>query len=127
MVLYMGDFHFVEPLIIAPYAVHDTTVVGVGMMHMKLERISKRVRFLTAWCIALGSALAVGSVIYQQLQAPLDTSQQTIITSSTKVVVILIPGFTVESILLGFFLGMLALLVMRRRVGRKLGSDNGRD
>jgi hypothetical protein len=97
------------------------------MMHMKLDRFSKRAKFLASWSIALGSALAVGSVIYQQLQAPLDTSQQTIITSSTKVVVILIPGFPIESILLGLFLGTLALLVIRRRVGRKLGSDNGRN
>jgi hypothetical protein len=122
MVLYMGDFHFVEPLIIVACLVHHTNVVtGFGMMDMKLDRFSKRARFLAGWSIALGSALAVGSVIYQQLQAPLDTSQQTIITSSTKFVVILIPGFPFESILLGLFVGMLALLVVRRRVGRKLG------
>lgn len=94
------------------------------MMNMKLEGFSKRARFLTAWSIALGSALALGSVIYQQLQAPLDTPQQTIITSSTKVVVVLISGFPFESILLGFFLGMVALLVIRRRVAHKLGSHN---
>jgi hypothetical protein len=99
-------------------------MTGFGVMQMKLERLSKRAGFLTAWSIALGSALAVGSVIYQQLQTPLDTSQQTITTSSTKFVVVPIPGFPFESILLGFFFGMLALLVIRRKVGLKLGSHN---
>jgi len=42
-------------------------------------------------------------------------TQQTIITSSTRVVVVVIPGFPAESILLGLLAGLGAVLLIRLR------------
>ena len=41
--------------------------------------------------------------------------QQGVVTSSTRVVVVLIPGFPIESIGFGVLLGMIAILFRRRR------------
>ena len=42
-------------------------------------------------------------------------AQQTVVTSTAGIVVIAIPGFPLESILLGILVGLLALAVIRRR------------
>lgn len=63
----------------------------------------------------MGGTLAAGGPIYQQLSAPFTHDQQTVVTSTTRVVVVLIPGFPVESIALGSLLGFMILIVLRRR------------
>lgn len=75
---------------------------------------------LTSWTMALVGALAIGGAIYQQLQAPLNTGQETVVSSTTRVVVILIPGFPIESFVLGGLLGLMVLIIIRRR---KLGAQ----
>ena len=57
-------------------------------------------------------------------EAQTGTQQQTLITSSTRVVVVLIPGFPLESILLGLIAGGVALFLMRRRRQRSAGLRN---
>jgi hypothetical protein len=59
-------------------------------------------------------ALTIGGFVLEQLQAK-NTIQQTITTSSTRVVVVVIPGFPLESIVLGCVLGMAILALLRRR------------
>ena len=41
--------------------------------------------------------------------------QQTTVTTSTHVVVVLIPGFPIESIVSGILLGIMVVLLIRRR------------
>jgi ABC-type enterobactin transport system permease subunit len=72
-------------------------------------------RALASWAVAIGGALAVGGTVYQKLSAPLTSDQQTVVTSTTRVVVVLIPGFPVESIALGALLGFMILMIIRRR------------
>jgi type III secretory pathway component EscV len=59
--------------------------------------------------------LAIGSVIYQQLNPFSTAEQQTIVSGSTRVVVVLIPGFPIESIALGALVGVFMLYVLRSR------------
>jgi hypothetical protein len=80
----------------------------------------KHARLLTSWGIAIVSALALGGLLFTKLQTPLDTGQQTIISSSTKVVVVVIPGFPLESVFLGILLGFALLHVIRRRADPQL-------
>jgi type III secretory pathway component EscV len=41
--------------------------------------------------------------------------QQTIVSSTTRVVVVVIPGFPAESIVLGFLAGIIVVLLVRQR------------
>jgi hypothetical protein len=63
----------------------------------------------------MGGALAAGGAMYQQLSVPLTSDQQTVVTSTTRVAVVLIPGFPVVSIALGSLLGFMILIVLHRR------------
>jgi hypothetical protein len=68
-----------------------------------------------SWVIAIVGALSVGLMIYQQAHSSLSSDQQTITSSTTSVVVVLIPGFTIESIILGVLVGIAAIAMLRRR------------
>ncbi len=72
-------------------------------------------KLLAASGITLLSIFAVSSVLYDQLLSQLASDQQTTVTNTTKVTVVVIPGFPVESILIGLLLGLLALYLIRKR------------
>ena len=58
--------------------------------------------------MAASSVLALGTV------GVTGSTEQTIVDSTTRVVVVLIPGFPIESILLGLIVGIGAVLLIRR-------------
>jgi len=64
-------------------------------------------------------ALTTSDLILGNTQ-PTNTIQQTFTTSSTRVVIVVIPGFPVESILLGALLGVLILALLRRWKRKRL-------
>ena len=65
--------------------------------------------------IAIAGALGVAATIYHQAHTSLISDQQTITSSTTSVVVVLIPGFPIESIVLGALVGIIALAILRGR------------
>jgi predicted histidine transporter YuiF (NhaC family) len=70
---------------------------------------------ICSWVIATVEALAVGAMIYQQAHASLSSDQQTVTSGTTRVVVVLIPSFTIESMVLGALVGLVVLAILRRR------------
>lgn len=68
-----------------------------------------------SWVIAIAGALGVAATIYHQAHISLISDQQTITSSTTSVVVVLIPGFPIESIVLGALVGIIALAILRGR------------
>jgi len=82
---------------------------GQGRLDLKHSKV------LASWALVMASASAVASTIYQQLNAPLTGVHETTVTSSTSVVVVVIPGFPVESLILGILLGLTILVVSRNR------------
>lgn len=74
-----------------------------------------RAKLLSVFGIGLVSALALGDLASIHLQTPSDAAETTVVTGSTRVVVVLIPGFPVESVLIGLLLGLALLHVVRRR------------
>jgi len=61
--------------------------------------------------------LAADGTAYQKLSAPLTSDQQTLVTNTTQVVVVLIPGFPVEFIALGALLGFMILMIILKQIG----------
>ena len=51
----------------------------------------------------------MASVVSQQMENPLTGAQQTVVSGTTRVVVVVIPGFPIESVLIGCSLGVLVL------------------
>jgi len=95
--------------------VEKTLDVLIGSGRTEEVSIFKLPKLLSVMGIVLVSALALSDLVYARLQIPLGTAQQTVVTASTRVVVVLIPGFPVESVLTGLLLGLVLLHVVRRR------------
>lgn len=75
----------------------------------------KRAKLPRALGLTLASAVAVCVILYPRLLLPLETTQQTVVSGSTRVVVVLIPDFPIESVLMGVPLGFVLLHIVRRR------------
>ncbi len=90
------------------------------MTNPKVDSPSKHAKFFAVSGIILVSILAVSSVLYGQFLSQLASDQQTTVTSTTRVTVVVIPGFPVESILIGLLLGLLALYLIRKTKGHCL-------
>jgi hypothetical protein len=71
----------------------------------------KTPRTLPNWAVLLVPTI---SALVDSRTSPVGT-QQTIVTSSTRVVVVVIPGFPAESMLLGFLVGLGVVLLIRLR------------
>jgi len=79
--------------------------------------IMRNGRLLASWAIALAGASVIAGAVYPQLRAPLTTPEQVqtvITTGSTSVTVVVIPGFPLESLVVGSLLGLIILGIMRR-------------
>jgi hypothetical protein len=80
-----------------------------------------RAKLLSIFGIGLISAFAVADLASAHLQAPLGAVDQTVVTESTRVVVVFIPGFPIESVLIGILLGLGLLHMIRKRRFRRAG------
>jgi type III secretory pathway component EscV len=63
----------------------------------------------------------MASVVSQQMETPFNSAQQTIVSGTTKVVVVVIPGFPIESVIIGCSLGLLVIYAFRKRRTGKSG------
>lgn len=74
----------------------------------------KRSRILPATiaCI-LATAIGIGLIGTEALGS--NVQQQSVVTTTTSIVVVAVPGFPIESILLGILVGFLGLMAIRRR------------
>lgn len=92
----------------------------LSIMEWEMKQFAVRVwavlnRKKFGWLLTIAGGLALAVTAHQQLQVPLNEVQQTVTSSSTRVVVVVIPGFPIESILIGGLLGLTVLMVIRRR------------
>ena len=70
-------------------------------------------KILTSCAITMVGGLGVAGAVSERVLEPLNAVQETIVTSTSQVVVVVIPGFPIESLAIGVLLG-LALLVVGR-------------
>ena len=70
--------------------------------------------YLVGSTTVCATALTISGIMLAQMQTK-NLIQQTITTSSTRVVVVVIPRFPLESTVLGCVLGMMVLALLRRR------------
>ena len=71
--------------------------------------------------MGLGGTVAMANVVSQQMGNPFNSAQQTVVSGTTKVVVVVIPGFPIESVLIDCSLGLLIFYAFRRRRMRNSG------
>jgi predicted histidine transporter YuiF (NhaC family) len=71
-------------------------------------------KILTSCAIAIVGGLGIAGAVSEHLHEPLNAGQETIVTSTSQVVVVVIPGFPIESLAIGALLGFVLLVAVRR-------------